>query len=337
MPGITDQINYPYNAIELTGEVNRVPNVWGDLQGESLFSNEYPVSIMVEIKFQDGVVTVLETDERGSTGPESTIETQKGVILKIPHIPHMGRIKPEDLQDRYIFESGRRLMTAADATAKKLVQLRRNHAQTLELLRWGALKGQLVTGMGKVIYDFFEVFGVTKKSFDLHLDSDDTDVEEICDDIRQYLETRLLGESMDGIRCKISPVLFRKLTRHPSVEKYYLQHIDATKLLGDRVKRVFEFGGIVWEQNFHTVSNLAGQPVKFVADGKGIAYPTGTSDTFKTFFGPAHHIAMVNTAGAEVFVSPEILKHGLGVELLSQSNPLPVCQRPELLVEVFSN
>lgn len=338
MPPITGNINYPYNAIELTGEVNRVPNVWGDLQAEKLFGSEYPTTTMVEIQFQDGVVTVLEADERGSPGVESTIETQNGVILKIPHIPHMGRIKPEDLQDRWVFESGqRRLMTVADATSKKLLQLRRNHAQTLELLRWGALKGQLVTGLGKVLYDFFEVFKVTKKTFDLKLDDDTTDVLAICDQIRQYMETHLLGEMMNGVRCKVAPDLFRKLVTHPNVEKFFIQWQGAQALLAASEKRDFTFGGITWEQNFHTVSNLKGQPVKFIANGKGIAYPAGTADTFKTFFGPAHHIAMVNTAGAEVFVSPEVLKHGQGVELLSQSNPLPVCQRPELLVEVFSN
>lgn len=338
MPPITSDINYPYNAIDLTGQINRVPNVWGDLQDEKLFGAEFPNTIMVEIQFQDGVVTVLETDERGSTGAESTIETQSGVILKIPHIPHMGRIKPEDLQDRWVFESGqRRLMTAADATSKKLLQLRKNHAQTLELLRWGALKGQLVTGLGKVLYDFFEVFKVTKKTFDLKLDVTTTDVLAICDEIRQYMELRLQGESMNGVRCKVSPGLFRKLVTHPNVEKFYIQWQGAQALLAASEKREFSFGGIIWEQNSHTVSNIKGAPVKFVADGKGIAYPAGTSDTFKTFFGPAHHIAMVNTAGTEVFVSPEVLKHGQGVELLSQSNPLPVCQRPELLVEVYSN
>lgn len=82
---------------------------------------------------------------------------------------------------------------------------------------------------------------------------------------------------------------------------------------------------------------MSGKAVDFVEPGTGIAYPTGTRKMFVTYFGPAYHVATVNTPSPQVFITSEILKHGAGVELRAQSNPLPVCTRPELLVKVISN
>lgn len=334
-------INYPYTAIELTEEVNRIPNVWTDLGDEGLFGAEtaqYPTTTMVEIQIQDSVVTVLEADERGNPGPEAAEETRNGIFFKIPHIPFTARIKPDDLQDRWVFESGRkRLMTLADATSRRLLQIRRNHAQTLELLKWGALKGQIVTGRGRVLYDLYKAFGIKQKVFDLKLGDAGTDVEAICEDIREYLETHLLGETMTGIRAKLSTDLWRRFTRHPSVEKYYIQHTGALQLLSGIEQRRFSFGTIEWEPNYHVVSNIDRKPVKFLDDNSGIVYPAGTEDTFRTYFGPANTIEGANVVGTDVFVSPEVLKHGQGVEFYSQSNPLPLCIRPELLVAVGSS
>jgi hypothetical protein len=57
-------------------------------------------------------------------------------------------------------------------------------------------------------------------------------------------------------------------------------------------------------------------------------------DTFKTWFAPANDIRFVNTVGEEIYISPEVLKHGEGIELKSESNPLAVPKRPEVLVEI---
>jgi Phage major capsid protein E len=41
--------------------------------------------------------------------------------------------------------------------------------------------------------------------------------------------------------------------------------------------------------------------------------------------------ALVGEVGAEIYLSPKILDHGKGIELVSESNPLAVCRRPEAL------
>ncbi|MBF0325996.1 MAG: major capsid protein [Alphaproteobacteria bacterium] len=331
-------INYPYTAIDLTAQIARIPNTYGDLQQEGLFQSTFLSTTYVEIAFQDGQVTVLEADAPGRPGPVLGVESENGVILRIPHIPHKAVIKPKDLQDKFEFGSGRRVLKGVEtATANALNGLRRNHGQTFELLRWGALKGVLASGKGATLYNFFQVFGVTKKVIDLKLDNPATDVLAKCQEIRQYVEVTLKGETMNGLRCKIDQSLFNKLVVHPNVEKFFIGHQAAMALVANIEKNEFPFGGIIWQVNNQVVSNIDGAPVKFIDAGKGIVYPTGTTNMFRTYYGAAHHIQMVNTVAPEIFVSAEVLPHGQGVELQSQSNPLPICQRPDLLVEVMSS
>jgi len=47
-------------------------------------------------------------------------------------------------------------------------------------------------------------------------------------------------------------------------------------------------------------------------------------DNFATHFGPANRLDTVNMLGQEIDVSSRALDHGKGIELLSESNPLPI-------------
>ena len=47
----------------------------------------------------------------------------------------------------------------------------------------------------------------------------------------------------------------------------------------------------------------------------------------------AAEAAAAEAAAAAVVAAPEILKHGKGVEIYTESNPVALCTRPELLVE----
>ena len=58
---------------------------------------------------------------------------------------------------------------------------------------------------------------------------------------------------------------------------------------------------------------------------------------FRTYDAPANDIRFVGEIGAEIYVSPDILKHGKGIELKSESNPLAVCKRPEATVQILTS
>ena len=331
-------INWPYNWQELSREINLIPKEWGRLRELGLFAAQGISTTMVEIAFTAGKVRVLAAVPRGTEGSRGTQDPENSVILKIPHFNHTETLAPEDLQDRLVFGSGRKQLRKLDVeTVKKLAIIRRNILQTREFVCMGALKGLIIDGKGASIYNLFTVFGVEQKVVDFALGTEGTDVMAKCHEVVDHIEDNLKGDTATGVRCLVDQGFFDKLTQHPGVEKYFLQHTGAVALEAARQARRFSFGGIDFEVYRAKVTGVDGVNRKFIATGEGHAYPEGTEETFDLYDGPPHHITQVNTEGMEMFVTDKVLDHGRGVELLGQANMLPVCNQPAVLVKVYSS
>ena len=63
----------------------------------------------------------------------------------------------------------------------------------------------------------------------------------------------------------------------------------------------------------------------------------GTTDTFRTFFAPANLMDAVGTYGQELYAYQIARENGTGIDVYSQSNPLPIVKRPALVVRLFSS
>lgn len=330
---VSGPINFPYTTVGLTMAIDKLPNLYGRLNEMNLFPSEGVSTTLVEVRFRNGYLTVLPARERGGNATVGKSSDGNSIYLEIPHIPHLDYITPEDLQNWANWAANpMRPKTLADSLNEKLQAIKNKHAITREYFRMGALKGQIVDGDGTVLHDLYERFGITKKVIYLDLDNATSNVNERCMDAHRWIEENLKGEVMSGVHALVSRELFGKLKAHPNVEKFFVNWQQAAALAGD-ARKGFEFGGITFEEYNASATLMSGTTGRFITAGKGHAFPVGTLQSFRTFDGPAHSLSMANMPGGEVYVSPKILDHDEGIELKSQSNPLPVCSRPELLIE----
>ncbi|MET1410708.1 major capsid protein [Roseibium sp. HPY-6] len=343
------EILFPYSNVELTEEVNRIPNEYGMLNALNLAPDEPMASRFVRIDFRDGYIVVLAADEPGAPGQMSEQDDIGGTILMIPHFPHLETIKAEDLVGGVEVING--MMSARNLgteTARRLNTIRRNHSITLEYIRMGMLRGLIKDGKGRTLYDLFSIFNLIKKTIDFALGTASTNVYEKCEEVIDHVQTNLKGETSTQIETVVSPSFFSKFVSHPNVEKFWIQTQQASRLqdierqnLGGNWGRVFEFGQILWREykGSFPVRNTAGAITSeaIVEANKGHAYPAGTQNLFTTYQGPVHHVDMVNIApdaSDPVYISSKVLDHGAGVEMKSQSNRLAVCKQPNLVVEL---
>jgi hypothetical protein len=111
--------------------------------------------------------------------------------------------------------------------------------------------------------------------------------------------------------------------------RYYT--VNNQNLAGD-YRRRFVFAGITFLEYIASATTPDGSPHKFIADNKGHAIPMGTAGTFFTYYAPADFNETVNTIGLPVYAKQEPRKHNRGWDLHTQSNPFPICLRPEVLV-----
>ncbi|MAZ92127.1 MAG: hypothetical protein CMF76_09220 [Maricaulis sp.] len=345
--------DFLYDSTALTTQINRVPNMFGLIGGLGLFEDEPIGSTTVEIRENEEGVVVLNSTER-SGGAQDRDDRKRGKTrtFTTAHFEKPGVIRPADVQDRLRVLGREKVAESVDQVlAEKLARLARDHYQTIEWLRLGALKGKILDGDGTtVLLDLHAFFGKEQETVYFDLTNEDADVLAQCEAVGDHIGQNLNGEMMSGVTGIVSTRFFNRFVQHPKVEKYYLQHQAALSLnkperdmRGGNWGRKFDFNGQVELIEYKGKAPLKTGAVDCVTAGDAHFFPTGTMDTFRTAYSPPDTMSEVNIPPDlesdadfggffQLFASAEVLKHNKGVELYTESNPTPYVKRPELLV-----
>ncbi len=327
--------NDAFNMVSLTRAINILPNKYGRCMELNLFPGKGVTTRSVIVEEKYGVLTLLPTMPPGSPGTVGKAAKRKVRSFVVPHIPHEDAILPEAYQGVRAFGSENELMSLVQLVNDRLQAMRDKHDITLEWLRMGALKGIILDADGSTLYNLYNEFEITQKQVDFDLDTSGTEQMEKCLEVVRHIEDNLKGEVMTGIRGLCSPEFFQKLVTHPTVTKYYLNWQAAANLSGADPRRGFTFGGITFEEYRGQATDMAGTVRKFLTAQHAQFFPMGTTGTFETLQAPADFVETANTPGLELYAKQEPRKFGRGIDLHTQSNPLPICYRPGVLVDGY--
>lgn len=328
----------PGMVTDYTGAIQVIPNTYGKIQASGIFGSEGVATTTVIIDQVEDSLEVLPEVPRGGPASQATPEVQKQLPLIIPYIPHVDFLLPADVQDRRMpGDTGPDTLTRK--RSKKLAALRRRQALTLEFLRMGALKGSIVGGTGNELYNLYTQFGVTKKTISFALATADTKINDKIYELKSYIEDNTFsGGMLSGIHVYCSPEFFRALISHASMVEAY-KYFQATARSNDPlradVRNRFEHLGVVFEE-YNANVKLLGQSntTRFIDANKAHAFPLGVEDMFTTYFAPANKIDYVNTEGQEIYAFEYVDPEGNYIKMESISAPLPICKRPQVLVEL---
>ncbi len=324
-----------FDLVTMTKGIDVLPNMYGRLQAMGVFAFKGVTQRTVVFEEKNGVLNLLQTQPWGAPAAENKRGKRKMRSFAIPHIPLHDRILPDDFQGVRQFDSADQSVNLNEVMSDTLTGMRSKHDITLEYLRMGAIKGTIMDADASVLYNLFTEFGVTQLVVDLALDVDATDVAAKCRTILRHMEDNLKGEIMSGCHCLCSSTFFDALIGHPNVEKFWLNHSSALNLSGDDrdPRKGFSFGGIMFEEYRGTADDASGTARKFIADNEAHFFPTGTRSTFTGYFAPANYLETVNTKGMEIYAKQVMDSAGRWVDVYTESNPLPLCRRPSLLVK----
>lgn len=346
MATILDYFSSPhFTARALTDAVNIIPNMYGRLGELNLFPVKGIPTTYVEIEYKNGVLSLLPARERGAPGTQGSRGRRHKRIFDIPHIPHDDALLAKDLQNAVKFGTNDVFTPLKELMSEKLVDMQNRHLITLEHLRMSALKGVIVDADGSVIYDLFDEFKITQKVISFGLSNKDTDVSQKCRDLKRYIEKSLMGEVTDGgIRVLVSPEFFDLLIAHPKVADAYKYYSSTQEPLRNDLRAGFKFHGITFEEYVgeapYTQNDGSLVSRRFIAEGEGHAWPTGTRQTFQTYAAPPDTLNEVNLAPKSsdlIFAMQEKMDFDKGIQIHTESNPLPFVKRPALLVKVIAD
>jgi hypothetical protein len=325
--------NDAFSLRSLTAAILNAPFKPGRLGQLGLFFESGITTTTVQIEEKNGQLSLIETSPRG--GPASTIGRERRTMraLNVPHLARESTIIADQVQGVRAFGTESELESVQQVVNDRLVMLRAMHEVTLEYLRIGALKGQILDADGMtVIYDLFTEFGVLQQTQEFDFSDSTLNVRGLCTAVLRQIEDVLGAATYRNARAFCSGSWFDALIGHDKVQESF--KYQQGEVLRNDLRRGFTFGGITFEEYRGHVG-----AVEFIPDGEAYCFPedavTGTGSLFQTYFAPADFEETVNTRGLPVYVKqardPEFQRW---VKLHSQSNPLPICLMPAAVIKL---
>jgi hypothetical protein len=334
MPALDIFSSSAFSMVALTDAINQMPFVPGRIGQLGLFREQGVSTTSVMIEEREGNLTLVETTSRGAPAVQHVANKRKARSLSVPHVALEDTILADEVQNVRAFGSENMLEGVQNVVNQRLSEMASKIDATLEHLRIGAIKGQILDADGSaVIYDLFAEFGVTaytEVDFDLDNASPTPGaVKKKCHDIRRKIEDELGVVPYDHIHAMCGPDFFDELITHPEVEKAYERWLDGAFLRQGQARGSFEYAGILFEEYRGKVGS-----VDFTDASKAYFFPVGVPGLFRQYNAPADFVETANTIGLPRYAKQAVdQQFARWVMLHVQSNPLPICTRPRVLMK----
>jgi hypothetical protein len=330
----------PFSLTSLTDSINKVPFIPGYLGSINLFAEQGIATTSVMIEEQDGVLYLIDNRQRGAGAKQNEVSKRRARSLVITHLPAGDRVMADEIQGVREFGSQDQAQAIQNVVNGRLVTMSNSLDATLEHLRIGAVKGQILDADGtSVIYNLFTEFGVAQEAevdFDLDNNAPESGIiRKKCTGVTRTIAKNLGAVPFTGVGCLCGDAFFDDLIAHPETRQTYLNQQEAADLRKGAIDTTgssfgsFVYGGITFTNYRGKVGN-----VDYIDADAAHFFPVGAPGLFKTYFGPADYLETVNTIGLPKYAkaSPDA-RFQKFVDLEAQSNPLPICTRPKALMK----
>lgn len=321
-------------------KIDHVPGQAGAAAFVGVGQGVRTTKIMVE--YRDRTLSIIPTTPRGGPAPQERQDKANLIELPIPHVQLEETISAASIQDKRGFGTGDLVGAAESVVNDQMAKLAMRHDYTLEHMRLGALKGEIVDADGSVILNLYDAFGVTPPA-DAEFTSSAGTLREKCMAVKRQIErdAKILLPPTAQVEALCSPGFFDEFTGHPDVTTAFANYEAARSALAGDVRKGFEFGGIVWSEyrgsddvTFEESSDGELFGKIGIASGECRFFLTGVPGLYAENFAPADFFDAVNSVGL-----PRYARIGMDdnlnrwVKLHTQQNPLPLCLRPATLVK----
>lgn len=320
-----------FTMTELTAAINESetpPQRFAEL---GIFQEKGVRTTSIFIEKKGSTLTIVPTAARGAPGTPMHTNKRQGIEFRIPHIPVTDEILADEVQDVRVFGSESDLEGVQQVRDEKLLNMSLSLDNTLEYHRLGAVQGVVLDADGSVIYDYFDEFGIDEPTaVDFALDTvwDEGDggrIRALIGGAKNDMRRALKNSPIKKLHVLCGEDFFSALVNNNEIRETYMNQQAANDLRGSDALDIFNYGGATFEQypGYGDVE-IASDACRFI--------PVGVPNLFQTVFAPAPYFSAVNRIGLPRYTLASLDKTGeKSIDLESQSNPLNLCARPEVL------
>lgn len=321
-----------FSTVSLTQSMQVLPVKPMRIGQLGLFTPKPLATRTAVLERQDRTISILSTAEWGSPGTVGKTDKRKARPFSIPHTPHDDVVLASEIQGVRKFGSEDQLESVQDKVLDKLGRMKQNHEVTHEYRRAAALSGYVYDANGSTLVDLWTDFGISRSTQDFVFGTSTSKIRSFCLAIKRVIE-RALGNGglINQIRGLCSETFFNALIEHAVVTTAY-ERWQAGEQLRNDPRAAFPFGGILWEEYSGSVG---GTP--FVTEGDANVFPVGVPELFVEAFAPGDNISAANRTALPYYAMQEMMEFEKGIKLHTESNELPLCAVPEVLVRAYSS
>lgn len=324
--------NSAFSVQKLTEAINQIAPNPTQIRDLGIFEPKFGNKTTAMVEWKNGTLDIVKNSERGILDGDPIEQgTRKVEYFAATHLSVYDTILAEDYQNVRAFGSDelsnvKNVVREYQADAKSKIEITREH------LMLGALQGKILDKDGSTIHDLYTKFGIKKPSeVSWALNSADTKVGEKMDKTLSDVRKQFKGAMVTGFVALCSPEFLTALKYHSSIEPIYIRYLD-----GKTYRESNGINPIELEHNgikFIEYTGYFGEKGAKIEAGKAILLPIGRK-LYTEYFAPADMASAVNTTALPYYSTMDKLggEHDLGYTIRSQSNPLPIALRPDLIV-----
>jgi hypothetical protein len=320
-----------FSIIELTRALENIPFKPATLSGSGLFGDRGVRARTVVIESRDGTLSLIPFSERGSAYDQQTPERRDVRAFVCRQFKKQDVIWASEIQGIRAFGSESEAQQVQVEVARRLRRLRTDAEATFEYHLLNGIQGRVLDPKdGATVVNYFTEFAITPATevdFDLDNASPASGaLRKRCQALIEDVEASMGGLSTGSVqlRAECGSAFFADLVAHKEVRETYLNTAAAADLRS-RIADEVSFGGISFRR--YRDNAAFGVPVD-----KAFFYPEGVEGLFEIYYAPADTFETVNTLGLPLYARaiPD-RERDEWVRLEIESNPLPICTRPQVL------
>ena len=320
-----------FSIVELTRALENIPFKPATLSGSGLFGDRGVRARTVVIESRDGTLSLIPFSERGSAYDQQVAERRDVRAFVCRQFKKQDVIWAAEIQSVRDFGSESALQQVQTEVARRLGNLRRDAEATFEYHLLNGIQGLVKDPRdGATVVNYFTEFAITPAT-EVDFDLDNASpcsgaLRKRCQALIEDVEASMGGLATGAVqlRAECGSAFFADLVAHKEVRETYLNTAAAADLRS-RVADEVSFGGISFRR-------YRGSAAFGVPTDKAYFYPEGVDGLFEIYFAPADTFETVNTLGLPLYARaiPD-RERDEWVRLEIESNPLPICTRPQVL------
>lgn len=330
-----------FSVESLTDAISKIDHVPGQA-GALTFAGtgEGIPTLKVILEYRDTAINLIPFSPRGAPAHQEKRDKAHAFNLAVPHVVIQETIGAAAVQDVRAFGSTE-LASAQQVVSTQMAKMSARLDLTLEHMRLGALQGSVRDADGSEVVNLFDSFNVNEPAAAVFTTGAGT-LRAAVMEVKRRIEAsaKILLPPGAQVTALCSPGFFDKFTGHADVTVAFANWEAAAANLAGDVRKGFTFGDVQWIEYRGTDSIYAEQPSSEeligqvgIVDGDCRFFLTGVPGLYTEKFAPADYWESVNNLGlprySKLALDPVFGKY---VQLEVQSNPLPICLRPETLV-----